>query len=209
MDWHLLKCHCCYDCLCGVVVRVPGYRSRGFRFNSQRCQIVWEAVGLEWGPLSLVSTIEELLGRNSSGSDLENWEYSRGDLLRWPRDTLYPQKLAQTSPTCSGHSVGIVHLRTKTTDFVFCCLLLSLHSPVNKIIYITVICVLQDFYCCKFLVLETSGDHSFPILILYNTFSIFRYVYNVTITVYVWSYVFYSSPHVYCLQTLCPYKDMK
>jgi hypothetical protein len=29
-------------------------------------------VGLEWGPLSPVSTIEELLGRKSSGSGLEN-----------------------------------------------------------------------------------------------------------------------------------------
>jgi hypothetical protein len=50
-------------------------------------------VGLEWGPLSLVSTIEELLGRNSSGSDLEIREYVRGDPWRWPRDTLYPQKV--------------------------------------------------------------------------------------------------------------------
>jgi hypothetical protein len=66
-------------------------------------------------PLSLVSTIEGLLGRNSSGSSLENREYSRGDSLRWPRDTLYPQKLALTSPTCGGHSVGMVRLRTKTT----------------------------------------------------------------------------------------------
>jgi hypothetical protein len=37
----------------------------------------------------------------------------RGDPLRWPRDTLYPQKLALTSPTSGGHSVGIVCLRTK------------------------------------------------------------------------------------------------
>jgi hypothetical protein len=29
-------------------------------------------VGLEWGPLSLLRTTEELLGRNSSGSGLEN-----------------------------------------------------------------------------------------------------------------------------------------
>jgi hypothetical protein len=29
-----------------------------------------------------VSTIEELLGRNSSGSGLENREYGRGDPLR-------------------------------------------------------------------------------------------------------------------------------
>jgi hypothetical protein len=32
-------------------------------------------VGLERGPLSLVSTIEELLGRKSSGSSLEDLEY--------------------------------------------------------------------------------------------------------------------------------------
>jgi hypothetical protein len=36
-------------------------------------------VGLERGPLSLVSTIEKLLGRNSNGSGLENREYGRGD----------------------------------------------------------------------------------------------------------------------------------
>jgi hypothetical protein len=33
---------------------------------------LWEAVGLERGPLSLVRTTEELLGRKSSGSGLEN-----------------------------------------------------------------------------------------------------------------------------------------
>jgi hypothetical protein len=36
-----------------------------------------EVVGLERGPLSLVSTIEELLGRKSSGSSLENLDYGR------------------------------------------------------------------------------------------------------------------------------------
>jgi hypothetical protein len=35
------------DCLCGLVVRVPGYRSRGPGFNSRRYQIFWEVVGLE------------------------------------------------------------------------------------------------------------------------------------------------------------------
>jgi hypothetical protein len=74
-------------------------------------------VGLERGPLSLVNTTEELLGKNSSGSGLENREYGRGDKLRRPRDTLYPQKLALTWPTCGGRSVGIVCLRTKTTEF--------------------------------------------------------------------------------------------
>jgi hypothetical protein len=34
-------------------------------------------VGLEPGPLSLVSTIDELLGRKSSGSSLEKRDYGR------------------------------------------------------------------------------------------------------------------------------------
>jgi hypothetical protein len=38
--------------------------------------------GLERSPLSPVSTIEELLERNSSGYGLENREYGRGDPLR-------------------------------------------------------------------------------------------------------------------------------
>jgi hypothetical protein len=37
--------------------------------------VFWKIVGLERGPLSLVSTIEELQGRNSSDSGLENLEY--------------------------------------------------------------------------------------------------------------------------------------
>jgi hypothetical protein len=47
-------------------------------------------VGLEWGPLSLVSTTEELLERKSSGFCLENREYGRRDPSRLPRGTLYP-----------------------------------------------------------------------------------------------------------------------
>jgi hypothetical protein len=35
---------------------------------------------LNRGPLSLVSTIEELLERKSSGSGLESWDYGRGDV---------------------------------------------------------------------------------------------------------------------------------
>jgi hypothetical protein len=63
-----------------------------------------------------VSTIEEILGRNSSGFGPENREYGRGDPLCWPLDTLYPQKLALTSPTSGGRSVGIVRLRAKDTE---------------------------------------------------------------------------------------------
>jgi hypothetical protein len=39
-------------------------------FDSQGFQIFLEVVGLEWGSLSLVGTIEELLGRKSSGCGL-------------------------------------------------------------------------------------------------------------------------------------------
>jgi hypothetical protein len=62
-------------------------------------------VGLERGPLSLVSTNVELLGRNSSGYGLENREYGRRDPSSWASDTLYPQTLALTSPTSGGRSV--------------------------------------------------------------------------------------------------------
>jgi hypothetical protein len=53
---------------------------------------------------------------------LENWEYGRRDPSRWPRGTLYPQKLAITSPTSGGSSVGIVRSRTQTMEFIclFC-----------------------------------------------------------------------------------------
>jgi hypothetical protein len=75
-------------------------------------------VGLERGPLSLVSTTEELLERNSCGSGLENREFGRRDPSRLPRDTLYPQKLALTSPTSDDRSVGVVRSRTKATELV-------------------------------------------------------------------------------------------
>jgi hypothetical protein len=46
---------------------------------------------------------------------LEIREYCSGDLLRWPRDKLYPQKLALTPPTTGGSSLGIVRSQTKAT----------------------------------------------------------------------------------------------
>jgi hypothetical protein len=60
------------DRLCGLVVRVSGYRSRGPGIDSQPYQIFWQVGGLERGPLSLVITTEELLEWKSSGFGLEN-----------------------------------------------------------------------------------------------------------------------------------------
>jgi hypothetical protein len=52
---------------------------------------MWEAVDLERGPISLVSTNEELLERKGSG--LENWDYGRRDPPRRPRDTSLSAKV--------------------------------------------------------------------------------------------------------------------
>jgi hypothetical protein len=86
-------------------------------FDFRRYQVFWEVVGLERGPLSLVSTTEELLGRKSSGSVLESRDYDRKDPSRWPLGILYPQKLSLTSSTSGGRSVGIVRSRTQAAEF--------------------------------------------------------------------------------------------
>jgi hypothetical protein len=119
------------------VVRVPYYRFRGSRFDYRRYRIFWEVVGLERGPLSLVSTIEELLETRSSGSGLEIGEYGRRDPSRWPHGNPYPQeKLAISSPTSGGRSVGIVPSRTQTMEFslvyvLVCNHVLALGLPAN------------------------------------------------------------------------------
>jgi hypothetical protein len=75
----------------GLVVRVLGYRSGGP--GSIPGTTRKKVVGLQRGPLSLVSTNEELLERKSSGSCLENREYGRWDPSRLPRGNLDPAKV--------------------------------------------------------------------------------------------------------------------
>jgi hypothetical protein len=70
----MTKGGCARDRLCGLVVRVPGNRFRGPGFDSRLYQVFRVVVGMERGPLSLVRIIVEVLGRKSSGSDLENRE---------------------------------------------------------------------------------------------------------------------------------------
>jgi hypothetical protein len=61
---HVMKGNVWYICATNCVdgncnkARVSGYRTRGPGFDSRCFQIFWEAVGLERGPLSLVSTRE-------------------------------------------------------------------------------------------------------------------------------------------------------
>jgi hypothetical protein len=106
-----------FDRLCGPVVRVPRYRSIGPRFDSQPYQIFWEVVGLARSPLSLVSTIEEVLVRRSCRSGLEIREFGCRDHSRWRRETVCPQKMALTSPANGDLSVSTFCLRTKATKF--------------------------------------------------------------------------------------------
>jgi hypothetical protein len=74
-------------------------------------------VGLERGPLSLVSTIEELLGRKSSGSDLETENTADGIRHADHVGPLYPHKLTLTSPTSDGRSIGVVPSQAQAMEF--------------------------------------------------------------------------------------------
>jgi hypothetical protein len=86
-----------------------------YGFDSRCHQVFWEVAGLE---LSLVSTIEELLQRKSSGSGLENREYGRMNPLWWPQYTLYSNKLALTSRTSGTRLVSVVCSRTKAMELL-------------------------------------------------------------------------------------------
>jgi hypothetical protein len=62
-------------------------------------------VGLEWGPFSLVSTIEEKL--ENIGAPVRKTEITAAEIRRADHETpLYPLKLALTSPT-SGNARSI------------------------------------------------------------------------------------------------------
>jgi hypothetical protein len=89
-----------------------------YGFDSWCYQIIWEVVGLERGPLSFVSTIEELLGRKNSWFGLENRDCGRRDPSRWPRHPSIRKMMTLTSPTSGGRSVGIVRSRTKATELL-------------------------------------------------------------------------------------------
>jgi hypothetical protein len=127
------------------------------RYDSRRYQIFWEAVGLERGPLSLESTIEELLGRNSSGSGVESREYGCRDMSRWPRGTLCLHKLALNSTTSGGRSVDIVGLSTQTMEFV--CLLFFIHAC-----YMTELSIIVEQYQLQVGCYEIFSKHSVSFL---------------------------------------------
>jgi hypothetical protein len=104
--------------LCGLMVS-SWLQIQRSGFDSRRYQIFWEVVGLERRPLSLVSTIEELLDRKCRGLCLENLEYGHRDHSQWPLDILYPQEVG-TNFTDEPRSFGrIIRSRTEATEFIF------------------------------------------------------------------------------------------
>jgi hypothetical protein len=86
------------DRLCGLSGQRSWLQIQRSRFDSRRYQIFWQVVDLERGPLSLVSTIEELLGRNSSGFGLEIENTAVGIRRADCATPIYPQKFAKSPP---------------------------------------------------------------------------------------------------------------
>jgi hypothetical protein len=76
-------------------------------------------MGLERGPLSLVSTTEELFNRKVAAPVKKTENTAVGIRHADHAAPFYPQKLAITSPTSGGRSVGIVRSRTQTMEFSF------------------------------------------------------------------------------------------
>jgi hypothetical protein len=98
------------------VVRVLDYRSGGPGSvpGTTRKEKV---VGLERGPLSLVSTTEELLDRKVAASVDKTENTAVGNRQADHVTPSIRKKLAITSPTSGGRSVGIVRSRTQTMEF--------------------------------------------------------------------------------------------
>jgi hypothetical protein len=78
-------------------------------------------VGLERGPLSLVSTTEELLGRKVAAPVYKTENTAVGIRHADYVTSSIHKKLAITSPTSGGRSVGIVRSRTQTMEFSLAC----------------------------------------------------------------------------------------
>jgi hypothetical protein len=103
------------DRLCGLVIRVPGYRRTRVRFPGLPDFL--RSSGSGTGSIRLVRISEELLEWKSSGSGSRKPRLTAVGIRC--ADNATPsicKKLALTLPTSGGRSVGIVRLPTKATD---------------------------------------------------------------------------------------------
>ena len=106
------------------MVRVSGYRYRGLGFDPRRYQIFWVVVGLEQGQPREPREVNwgAIWMKKVAASGLEKKRLTAvGTRCADHVTPLYPQKLALTSPTGGGRSVGIVRVRTKAMEFSFSC----------------------------------------------------------------------------------------
>jgi hypothetical protein len=103
------------------VVSVSGYRYRGPGFDSRLHQIFWVVVvwnGVHSASWASGGQLRSHLNKKCSGSRSRKQRLTAVGISCADHVTpLYPQKLALTSPTGGGRSVGIVHSRTKATEF--------------------------------------------------------------------------------------------
>jgi hypothetical protein len=106
------------DRLCGLVVRVPGYRTicLGSIPSPTRCsdqKWVWIGVhSASW--VQSRSYFKERVAAPVYKTDNMDMGIPYSDHAR----PLYPQKLVLTSPTSGGRSVGIVRSRTKARELL-------------------------------------------------------------------------------------------
>jgi hypothetical protein len=110
-------------CRCRLVIRVPGYRSRGSGFDYRCYQIFWVAVGLERGPLSLVRINEERLKEKVAAPVCRNEINGRSDPLRWPRPL--KRKVGTSFTGSGGRSISIVGFRPKGYGVCLFCFIIS------------------------------------------------------------------------------------
>jgi hypothetical protein len=103
------------DRLCGLVARVPGYRSRdpgsipsATRFSEKH----WAWNGALW--VQLKSCLAEIVAAPFQKIEIT----AVRDPPRWLRDNHYPQKLTLASLASRGLSVGIVRSRTKAAKLL-------------------------------------------------------------------------------------------
>ena len=113
----LLKKKHMYSC-----IFIYSYRYRGPGFDSRHCQIFLSSSGSETGSTQPREPPEVNWGatwiKKSSGSRSRKQSLTAvGTCCADHATPLYPQKLALTSPTGGGRSVGIVRSRTKATEF--------------------------------------------------------------------------------------------